>query len=157
MHIDVATRPGWDEYFMGIAHLLASRANCIRRKVAAVVVRNQRIISTGYNGTPRGVKNCFDGGCPRCLSGASSGENAGDCICNHAEENAIVQAAYHGVSVRKGTLYCTLGPCLACTRMIINADIREVVYESRYCFSKQSLGLFETTGITCRQFKQETE
>src|SRR5210317_810613 len=137
-------RPDWDEYFMDIAHVVSKRGNCCRRKVAALIVRDKRIISTGYNGTPRGISNCYEGGCPRCASDAPSGESLGECICAHAEENAIVQAAYHGISVAEGTLYCTLSPCLMCTKMIINAGIAEVVYETEYHFSEQARGLFES-------------
>lgn len=148
-------RPDWDEYFMDIAHVVSTRGNCIRRKVAAVIVSDRRIISTGYNGTPRGIKNCFEGGCPRCASNAPSGEGLGECICAHAEENAIVQAAYHGIAVRGSVLYCTLSPCLMCTKMIINAGIKEVVYETQYHFTEQSRRLFATTGVLCRQFKRK--
>ncbi len=148
-------RPGWDEYFMDIAHVVSTRGNCSRRKVAALIVSDRRIISTGYNGTPRGIDNCFEGGCPRCASNASSGENLGECICAHAEENAIVQAAYHGIAVRNSTLYCILSPCLMCTKMIINAGIKEVVYETEYHFTEQARELFKTAGILCRQFKRE--
>ena len=117
---------------MQIAHVVATRSNCSRRQVAAVIVKDQRIISTGYNGTPRGVKNCFAGGCPRAHSDAASGSELGNGICNHAEENAIVQAAYHGISVKGATLYCTISPCLLCAKMIINAGITTVIYEKDY-------------------------
>jgi dCMP deaminase len=139
---------------MDIAHVVARRSNCSRRQVAAVIVHEKRIISTGYNGTPRGVKNCFDDGCPRCASDTASGENLGDCICAHAEENSIVQAAYHGISVRGGTLYCTISPCLMCSKMIINAGITEVVYEHEYQFNEQARELFEEAGVRCRQFSR---
>ncbi len=145
-------RPDWDEYFMDIAHVVSKRGNCCRRKVAAVIVRDRRIISTGYNGTPRGIDNCYEGGCPRCASDAPSGSELGECVCAHAEENAIVQAAYHGISVRDGSLYCTLSPCLMCAKMIINAGITEVVYETEYHFTAQSRGLFTAAGVACRQF-----
>lgn len=147
-------RPDWDEYFMDIAHVVSRRGNCSRRKVAAVIVQDRRIISTGYNGTPRGITNCCDGGCPRCASDAPSGESLGECICAHAEENAIVQAAYHGISVKNGVLYCTLSPCLMCTKMIINAGIKEVIYDTEYHFTEQARDLFTTAGILCRQFKR---
>ncbi len=149
-------RPGWDSYFMEIAHVVARRSNCLRRSVAAVIVKDRRIISTGYNGTPRGITNCFEGGCLRCAGDAASGENLGECICSHAEENAIVQAAYHGIAVAGGTLYCTISPCLMCTRMIINAGIEEVVYESEYCFTEQAKRLFREAGISCRRLETET-
>jgi len=148
-------RPGWDEYFMDIAHVVSTRGNCSRRKVAALIVSDRRIISTGYNGTPRGIDNCFEGGCPRCASEAPSGENLGECICAHAEENAIVQAAYHGIAVRNSTLYCILSPCLMCTKMIINAGIKEVVYETEYHFTEQARDLFKAAGILCRQFERK--
>jgi dCMP deaminase len=148
------SRPDWDEYFMDIAHVVSKRGNCRRRKVAAVIVSDRRIISTGYNGTPRGIENCFEGGCPRCDSMASSGENLGECICAHAEENAIVQAAYHGIAVRNSTLYCILSPCLMCTKMIINAGIREIVYETEYHFTAQARELFDRAGVICRQFER---
>ncbi len=147
-------RPGWDEYFLDIAHVVARRSNCRRRQVAAVIVREQRIISTGYNGTPRGIRNCFDGGCPRCASDAPSGDQLGDCVCAHAEENAIVQAAYHGISVRGGVLYCTISPCLMCAKMIINAGLVEVVYEHEYHFSDQARALFEEAGVRYRQYRR---
>lgn len=135
---------------MEIAHVVARRGNCSRRKVAALIVYDKRIISTGYNGTPRGIKNCYEGGCPRCDTIVKSGEKLEECICAHAEENAIVQAAYHGISVRDGALYCTNSPCLMCAKMIINAGIREVVYEEDYEFSEQTKRLFEEAGILFR-------
>ena len=147
-------RPDWDTYFMDIAHVVGTRGNCSRRKVAAVIVKDKRIISTGYNGTPRGIKNCYEGGCPRCAGDSKSGANLGDCICAHAEENAIVQAAYHGISVRGGTLYSTISPCLMCAKMIINAGLQEVVYEHDYHFQKTVRDLFRKAGLKCRQFKR---
>jgi dCMP deaminase len=151
MSVQAAARPDWDRYFMDIAHVVGRRANCSRRQVAAVIVKDRRIISTGYNGTPRGVRNCFEGGCPRCASDAPSGHNLGECICSHAEENAIVQAAYHGIAVRSGVLYCTLSPCLTCAKMIVNAGIAEVVYESEYRFTGQTRDLLAEAGVEFRQ------
>ena len=98
-------RPNWDEYFMDIAKVVASRSNCIKRKVAAIIVRDKRVISTGYNGTPRGTRNCNEGGCPRCNSLAASGTKLDECLCSHGEENAIVQASYHGVSLKDAIIY----------------------------------------------------
>ena len=149
-----AQRPDWDTYFMDIAHVVARRSNCSRRQVAALIIHEKRIISTGYNGTPRGVRNCYDGGCPRCASDSPSGQNLGDCICAHAEENAIVQAAYHGIPVRGGTLYCTISPCLMCAKMIINAGITEVIYEHEYQLTDQARALFHEAGVKCRQFRR---
>ena len=144
-------RPSWDEYFMSIARVVASRSNCVKRKVAAVITRDRRIISTGYNGTPRGVRNCNEGGCPRCNSFAEGGTRLDECLCSHGEENAITQVAYHGVSVRDATLYTTFSPCLICTKMIINAGIVEVVYNAHYPMGETSLSLLKEAGVKTRQ------
>lgn len=146
-----ASRPGWDEYFMNIAKIAAMRSNCMKRKIAAVIVKDKRIISTGYNGTPRGVKNCNEGGCPRCNAVDASGKDLGECLCSHGEENAIVQAAYHGVSLKGATLYTTFSPCLMCTKMIINSGIGEVVFQGSYPFLEISLRLLEQAGVTIRK------
>ena len=144
-------RPGWDEYFMQIARIVALRSNCMKRKVAAVIVKDKRIISTGYNGTPRGVKNCNEGGCPRCNSLADSGTQLGECLCSHAEENAIVQAAYHGISVKDAALYSTFSPCLICTKMIINAGIREVVFNLDYPLNEVAQGLLNEADVNLKK------
>lgn len=143
-------RPDWDHYFMDIAQVVALRSNCSRRQVAAVIVKDSRIISTGYNGTPRGIKNCFEGGCPRCASDSPSGENLGECLCSHGEENAIVQAAYHGIAVKDSTLYTTYSPCLLCAKMIINAGIREVVYKERYSIDTTARRILLEAGVELR-------
>jgi dCMP deaminase len=144
-------RPGWDDYFMAIARVVASRSNCVKRKVAAVVTKDRRIISTGYNGTPRGTRNCNEGGCPRCNSFAPGGTRLDECLCSHGEENALTQAAYHGVSLREATIYTTLSPCLQCTKMIINAGLVEVVYNARYPLGATALALLEEAGVLVRQ------
>ncbi len=149
-------RPDWDTYFMSIANVVAERANCSRRKVAAVVVADHRIISTGYNGTPRGVRNCFDGGCPRCSGQAKSGSALEECVCVHAEQNAICQAAYYGIRLAGATIYVTLTPCLTCAKMIINAGIREVVYAGAYAFDEQTRALFDEAGVVCRRYTPPT-
>ncbi|MBN2122146.1 AAA family ATPase [Candidatus Micrarchaeota archaeon] len=146
-------RPSWDEYFMNIAREVASRSNCMKRKVAAIIVKDKRIISTGYNGTPRGTKNCNEGGCPRCNSFAKSGSKLDECYCAHGEENAIVQAAYHGISLKGGVMYCTFVPCLYCTRMIINAGITEVIYNADYPITEAPENLFRQAGIKIRKMK----
>lgn len=148
-----AKRPDWDEYFMDIARMVALRSNCIKRKVAAVVVKDKRIISTGYNGTPRGIKNCNEGGCPRCNHFGPSGDKLDDCLCSHAEENAIVQAAYHGVSIKGSTIYSTYSPCLTCTKMIINSGIGEVVYSRAYSIEEVPMRLLKEAGIKVRQIE----
>jgi dCMP deaminase len=144
-------RPSWDAYFMNIARVVASRSNCIKRKVGSVIALDRRIISTGYNGTPRGIRNCNEGGCPRCAGAAESGTRLDECLCSHAEENAITQSAYHGVSVRGGTVYTTFCPCLICTKMIINAGLGEVVYDAHFPLGEVSIGLFREAGIKVRQ------
>ena len=150
MNKEKHVRPSWDRYFMDIAHVAASRSNCSRRQVAAVVVRDKQIISTGYNGTPRGIKNCSEGGCPRCNSDVPSGEGLGQCLCSHAEENAIVQAAYNGIMLKGATLYTTFSPCLLCAKMIINAGIVEVVYHQHYTIDDVSTKLLHDAGVNVR-------
>ncbi len=148
-------RPDWDDYFMDIAHVVARRSNCMKRKVAAIIVRDRRIVTTGYNGTPRGARNCNEGGCPRCNSLTPAGTELGECLCSHAEENAIVQAAFHGFSVRGGMLYCTFSPCLNCTKLIINAGIAEVIYNARYPMAGQSLRLMDECDVVHRQYEKK--
>jgi dCMP deaminase len=148
-------RPSWDEYFMNIAKVVASRSNCIKRKVAAIIVRDKRVISTGYNGTPRGTRNCNEGGCPRCNSLAPSGTNLAECLCSHGEENAIVQASYHGVSLKDAIIYTTFAPCLQCAKMIINSGIREVIYNMDYPLNDSSFQLFSEAAIFVRKLKVE--
>ena len=148
-------RPDWDEYFMKLAKVASLRSNCVKRKVAAVIVLDKRVISTGYNGTPRGTKNCYEGGCPRCNNLADSGTRLEECLCSHGEENAIIQAAYHGVSVKGSMLYTTFAPCLTCTKMIINAGIVEVVYNQDYPLNETSFGLFQESGVRFRKYQVE--
>jgi dCMP deaminase len=148
-------RPSWDEYFMSIARVVASRSNCVKRKVAAVITKDRRIISTGYNGTPRGTVNCNEGGCPRCNAFAEGGTRLDECLCSHGEENSITQAAYHGVSVQGGTLHTTFSPCLTCTKMIINAGLMEVVYNASYPLGETSLDLLREAGVKVRQIALE--
>jgi len=148
-------RPNWDDYFMAIAKMVAARSNCVKRKVAALIIKDKRIISTGYNGTPRGTRNCDDKGCPRCNNFAESGKSLEDCYCSHGEENAIVQAAYHGIAIKGGTLYTTFSPCLLCTKMIINAGIIEVIYNAKYPIADAPIVLLREAGIIVRQHKVE--
>src|SRR3990170_3013753 len=114
-------RPPWDVYFMRMAVLAASRSTCLRRHVGAVIVKDRMVLSTGYNDTPRGLRNCGEGGCPRCASDAPSGTGLDTCLCIHGEQNSVVQAAYHGVSVAGATIYTTHQPCLTCAKLIVNA------------------------------------
>ncbi|MXY48611.1 MAG: dCMP deaminase family protein [Gemmatimonadetes bacterium] len=129
-------RISWDEYFLRIAYAVSARSNCIRRHIGAVIVNEKIITSTGYNGTPMGIPNCFDGGCKRCNSDGPSGANLDECVCIHAEENAIVFAARHGSSTSGATLYTTNKPCLGCLKKSIQAGIRRVVYAEEYAYTK---------------------
>ena len=146
-------RPSWDQYFMDIAKQVAARSNCMKRQVAAVIVSEKRIISTGYNGTPRGVKNCNEGGCPRCNGFSESGKNLEECLCSHGEENAIVQASYHGIAIRDATLYTTYSPCLMCSKMIINAGIRKVVYNEAYPLNDTATAMLREAGVALVRLK----
>ena len=128
----VKPRPAWDEYFMQMAVLAASRSTCLRRHVGAVIVKDRMVLSTGYNDTPRGLPNCGDGGCARCAGSAPSGTSHDTCLCLHAEQNSIIQAAYHGVGINGGAMYVTHQPCLTCAKMILNAGLRRVVFAGEY-------------------------
>ncbi|MBI2103112.1 AAA family ATPase [Candidatus Woesearchaeota archaeon] len=129
-------RPDWDHYFMNIAEQVKLRATCLSARKGAIIVRDKMIISTGYNGTPKGITHCVDGGCLRCtarhLGKFKSGSYPEPCTCCHSEENAIAQAAYNGVSTRDSIIYTTFTPCVNCAKMIINAGIREVVCKVVY-------------------------
>ncbi len=125
-------RPDWDVYFMRMAVLAASRSTCLRRHVGAVIVKAHMVLSTGYNDTPRGLPNCGEGGCPRCASDAPTGTALEACYCLHAEQNAIIQAAYHGVAIAGATMYATHQPCLTCAKMIVNVGIRRLVFAGEY-------------------------
>jgi len=129
------TRPSWNTYFMDITKLVAKRSTCLRRAVGAVVVKDRRILSTGYNGAPVNVTHCVDAGCLREKLNVPSGEKHELCRGIHAEQNAIIQAAYHGVSIKGATLYCTNLPCSICAKMIINAGIKAIYYVEGYADS----------------------
>jgi len=126
------TRPSWQEYFMEITALVAKRSTCRRRAVGAIIVKDKRILSTGYNGAPAGIRHCIDIGCLREELGVASGERHELCRGIHAEQNAIIQAALHGVRIADATLFCTNLPCAICAKMIINAGIRTIYYREGY-------------------------
>jgi dCMP deaminase len=126
------SRPSWNEYFMSITKVVAERSTCLRRKVGAILVKDKRILSTGYNGAPSGLGHCEEVGCLRETTSVPSGERHELCRGLHAEQNAIIQAAYHGFSIRGATLYCTNKPCVICSKMLINAGIRKILYEDGY-------------------------
>ncbi len=130
------SRPNWDTYFMNIAEQVKLRCNCLSAKKGTIIVKDKMVISSGYNGTPKGITHCISGGCLRCtsrhLGKIKSGVYSEPCICCHSEENAIVQAAYNGVSTKGASLYTTFTPCTTCAKMIINAGIKEVVAKVKY-------------------------
>lgn len=129
------SRPSWETYFMGITFLVAKRSTCLRRAVGAVIVKDKRILTTGYNGAPTGIKHCIEIGCLREKLNVASGENHELCRGIHAEQNAIIQAALHGVSINGALLFCTNLPCSICAKMIINAGINKIYYASGYADS----------------------
>lgn len=126
------TRPSWDSYFMEITRVVATRSTCLRRQVGALLVRDKRILSSGYNGAPRGLDHCLDIGCLREEMGIPSGQRQELCRGLHAEQNAIVHAAYHGINIAGSILYVTHQPCITCAKMIINAGIQKVVFAGEY-------------------------
>ncbi len=128
-------RPSWEAYFMDITFLVAKRSTCLRRAVGAIIVKDKRILSTGYNGAPTGIRHCLETGCLREKLNIASGENHELCRGIHAEQNAIIQAAYHGVSIKGASLFCTNLPCSICAKMIINAGISRICYASGYADS----------------------
>ncbi|PWY63305.1 deoxycytidylate deaminase [Aspergillus heteromorphus CBS 117.55] len=144
-------RPNWDQYFMELASLAAQRSNCMKRRVGCVLVRDFRVISTGYNGTPRHLKNCNEGGCPRCNRGEGGGVGLSTCLCLHAEENALLEAGRE--RIREGAvLYCDTCPCLTCTVKIAQVGITEVVYSQGYNMDSESATILKAAGVQLRQF-----
>ena len=125
-------RPDWDSYFMKICHVVAERSTCLRRTVGAILVGNRRILATGYNGAPQGVPHCAEVGCLREQMGIPAGERQELCRGLHAEQNAIIQAAIHGVALQEVTCYSTTQPCITCAKMLINANVKRMVYEGDY-------------------------
>jgi len=139
-------RPSLDEYFLEIAFVVGKRATCLRNNVGAVIVRDKRILSTGYNGAPSGMEHCLEIGCVRDMENIPSGTRQEKCRAVHAEQNAIIQAAIHGVSIAGATIYCTHQPCILCTKMIINSNIKRVVYATVYP-DVDSLKFFRDAGV----------
>lgn len=125
-------RPSWDEYFLGISDLISKRSTCLRRRVGAVLVKDKRILATGYNGAPSMIAHCSETGCIREKLKVPSGERHELCRGLHGEQNAFLQAALHGTSLKGATLYSTTQPCTICAKMIINAGIKEVVIKGSY-------------------------
>ena len=144
-------RPSWDEYFMDIARLVARRSTCLRRQVGAVMVKEKNILATGYNGTPSGIRHCEETGCLREQLKVPSGERHELCRGLHAEQNAIIQAARHGVNISGATLYCTNSPCIICTKMLINAGVCQVVYLEGYP-DRLSMDMLREAGMAVTAF-----
>lgn len=142
----MSTRPTWNEYFLEIVKLVAKRSTCLRRQVGALIIKDKRILTTGYNGPPTGMHHCAEIGCLREKMQIPSGERHELCRALHAEQNAILQAALYGVSVKDSILYCTHQPCLICTKMILNAGINEVIYLEGYP-DDLSIEFFKEAGV----------
>ncbi len=143
-------RPSWDEYFLSIADLVSKRSTCLRRSVGAVLVKDKRILATGYNGAPSGIVHCSVTGCIREKLKIPSGERHELCRGLHAEQNAFLQAALHGTSLKESALYSTTQPCIICAKMIINAGIREIIIKGDYP-DKMSKDLLREAKITIRR------
>jgi len=147
----LGTRPDWDTYFLDIVDLVSRRSTCLRRAVGAGLVRDKRILATGYNGAPSKLQHCLDIGCLREQLQVPSGERHELCRGLHAEQNAIIQAALHGVSTKDATLYCTNHPCVICAKMIINAGITHIVIRNGYS-DKLAAEMFKEAAISVVQF-----
>ncbi|MGI6329397.1 MAG: deoxycytidylate deaminase [Bacilli bacterium] len=145
-------RPNWDQYFMKMAHLVSTRSTCLRRKVGAVIVKDKQILATGYNGAPKGCTHCEEIGCLREKLNVPSGERHEICRGVHAEQNAIIQAAYFGSEINGAIIYSTVTPCIICAKMIVNAGIKEVCIEGDYP-DEMSLEIFKEAKIPIRRIK----
>ena len=145
-NIEKISRPSWDEYFMKLAWLVAERSTCVRHHVGAVIVRDKRILTTGYNGAAANIKDCLELGCLRNQLNIPSGTRHEICRAIHAEQNAIIQAGTHGININGGTLYCTHSPCILCAKMIANAKIKRVIMSIEYP-DETFKNLFKEAGI----------
>lgn len=143
-------RPSWEQYFLDLAYVVKTRSNCLRMSVGVVIVKDKRIMATGYNGTPMGIKNCHEGGCQRCWDRENNvlkeNERKDLCVCIHAEQNAILQSAYHGISTKGAILYSTTAPCIQCAKQIINVGITAVIYAEEYS-DEMGKKLFADAGV----------
>ncbi|MDY0267838.1 deoxycytidylate deaminase [Trichloromonas sp.] len=149
-------RPSWEEYFMEIARLVSRRSTCLRRQVGAVMVKGKNILATGYNGTPSGITHCAQVGCLRQQLNVPSGERHELCRGLHAEQNAIIQAAKHGINIADATLYCTNSPCIICSKMLINAGIQRIIYQEGYP-DLLSMEMLAESGVEVLEFSQIVE
>lgn len=146
MERGIAMRPEWDKYFMDLLEVIKTRSTCMRRQVAAIIVKDKQIISTGYNGAPKGIFHCDQVGCLREKMGIPSGEKHELCRGIHAEQNAIIQASMHGVSIEGTEIYITHSPCVLCSKMLINAGIKKITFRGDYP-DKLALDLLGEAGV----------
>ncbi|MBI4226187.1 cytidine/deoxycytidylate deaminase family protein [Candidatus Roizmanbacteria bacterium] len=150
-------RPSWDDYFIELAQIVKKRSNCLRPPYGALIVKDFRILSSGYNGTPHGIKNCFAGGCERCArrqkGEIQTHEYQESCICIHAEQNAIIQAAYQGSSTKGATMYSTISPCSSCAKMIINAGIMRYVYHQLH-HDTEGIKLLKSASVNVNKYSK---
>ena len=149
-----AGRPSWDEYFMEVAHLVSKRSTCMRRKVGSVLVKDKRILATGYNGAPSGLDHCFKTGCVREKLKIPSGQRHELCRGLHAEQNALIQASLHGISVKDSAVYATNQPCMICAKMLINAGIKEIIISDGYP-DDFSMDMLKSARVKVRTIKKK--
>jgi dCMP deaminase len=146
-------RPSWDDYFMSVAQNIAERSNCMKQKVGTVIVKDKRIVAAGYNGTPSGIPNCFEGGCERCNINTEQGLELDKCFCIHSEENAVIEVGRQ--NLKDCTLFATTHPCIFCAKIIIAGGIKRVIYDKEYN-SEYSKYLFDYAGVeTIKWFKKK--
>ncbi len=151
-------RPSWDDYFMGIARAVAARATCDRGKSGCVIARDKRLLTTGYVGAPVGMPHCDEVGHQFKTVTHEDGTQTKHCVrTSHAEENAIIQAAKHGISLENAALYCKMVPCYTCAKIIINSGIKRVVVEKDYQASKDTQNIFKKTGVELIILNNEVE
>ncbi|KAF9973469.1 Deoxycytidine monophosphate (dCMP) deaminase [Actinomortierella ambigua] len=143
-------RPSWDSYFMHLADLAARRSNCMKRRVGCVLVREKRVIATGYNGTPKNLKNCNEGGCGRCNSATPCGKGLDRCLCMHAEENALLEAGRERIG-SGSIIYCNTCPCLGCAIKIVQVGVSQVVFSESYGMDELTAEVFRKAGVVLRQ------
>ncbi len=148
-----AQRPSFDEYFIKITQVVAERSTCLKRLVGAIIVKDNRILTTGYNGAPKGFRHCAQTGCIRQAQNIPSGQRHELCRGLHAEQNAIIQAAWHGVTIEGATMYVTYHPCVICVKMMINAGIKKLVYEGKYP-DKLAADMIAESGLEVIRFEK---
>ena len=145
-------RPDWDQYFMAITSVVASRSTCLRRRVGAIIVKDRRILASGYNGAPAGLRHCLEIGCLREQKGVPSGERHELCRGLHAEQNALIQAAVYGIAIQGAVYYVTHQPCVLCAKILLNAGIKRVVFQGDYP-DPLALEMFKEAGVDLVHYK----